>query len=415
VGSAQDACAVCGTPVTASAVAAKPQRFGTDETIRFARTILGRPHIFTIVFLVANLFIFLLMWHSSGMAFEVLMGFPERVLVAYGAKLNSYINVQHQWWRFVTPIFIHVNLPHLLVNMYSLWMVGPYVEKLYGSAKFVVLWVLTGIAGVVASYLTVRPNMQIGPLARFIFKNTDLPSAGASGALFGLVGVLFVFGIKYRHELPEGFKRAFGTGLLPMIMLNLFIGFVGRGFIDNAAHVGGFVAGALLALLIDYRRQSEHPVWAIAWRILEVVSLTLVLICFLEVSRHLQDPIAARETELATVSQNENTPAFIVFAKVINEAQEALELGLAGDASSLDVASTNLRDAPAPDNRADRLRQELEALLGRAKAVGQHQGSNANAKDTVKGQQQLRADFDAWKKEYELWLKAFSASSSTVV
>ena len=81
---------------------------------------------------------------------------------------------------------------------------------------------------------------------RFCFPSPsrDAPSAGASGALFGLVGVLFVFGIKFRHELPEGFKRAFGTGLIPMIVLNLFIGYLGRGLIDNAAHLGGLISGA---------------------------------------------------------------------------------------------------------------------------------------------------------------------------
>src|SRR6185436_17481336 len=173
---------------------------------------------------------------------------PGEVLLAFGAKLNYFIQNQLEWWRLVTPMFLHVNLLHLLINMYSLWIVGPYVEKLYGSAKFVVFWVLTGVAGLVASYLTVRPGMSVGSIGRFLFKNADVPSAGASGALFGLVGVLFVFGIKFRHELPEGFRRAFGTGLLPMIMLNLFIGYVGRGFIDNAAHLGGLLSGALVAL-----------------------------------------------------------------------------------------------------------------------------------------------------------------------
>ena len=103
---------------------------------------------------------------------------------------------------------------------------------------------LTGVAGVVASYLTVGPDTQLGNIGRFLFKTEDVPSAGASGALFGLVGVLFVFGIKFRHELPEGFKRAFGTGLLPMIIINLFIGYLGRGFIDNAAHLGGLLPEA---------------------------------------------------------------------------------------------------------------------------------------------------------------------------
>src|SRR5258706_8167651 len=118
--------------------------------------------------------------------------------------------------------------------MYSLWMVGPYVEKLYGSAKFVVFWVLSGIAGVVASYLTVLQPGSPWTGISFIFKSQDGLSAGASGALFGLLGVLFVFGIKFRNELPEGFKRAFGTGLLPVLMINLFIGYLGRGLIDNA-------------------------------------------------------------------------------------------------------------------------------------------------------------------------------------
>src|SRR5258708_37419798 len=120
-----------------------------------------------------------------------------------------------------------------------------------------VFWVLTGIAGVVASYLTVRPSLAVGP-GRFLFKGNDVLSAGASGALFGLVGVLFVFGIKFRHELPEGFKRAFGTGMLPIIMINLFIGYLGRGFIDNAAHLGGLVSGAILAFAVDYLRPAER-------------------------------------------------------------------------------------------------------------------------------------------------------------
>ena len=103
-------------------------------------------------------------------------GFPGEVLIAYGAKLNLLINEQHQWWRFVTPMFVHVNLLHLLVNMYSLWIVGPYVEKLYGSAKFVVFWVVTGVAGVVASYLTVMsPDTQLGRLGRFLFKTMTFP------------------------------------------------------------------------------------------------------------------------------------------------------------------------------------------------------------------------------------------------
>src|SRR5689334_649706 len=185
VGAGEPQCAVCGAPTAIQPVATSNLPVADRETIRFARAVLNRPYKFTIVLLVANLFVFLLMWDSSGMTSAVLWStFPERVLEAYGAKLNYLIDApNYQWWRFIAPMFIHVNLPHVLINMYSLWIVGPYVEKLYGSAKFVVFWVLTGIAGVVASYLTVRPALATSSLGRFLFKNLDVPSAGASGAL----------------------------------------------------------------------------------------------------------------------------------------------------------------------------------------------------------------------------------------
>lgn len=277
---------MCGAPISAASAA-----FPLHErnARNFARAILSRPYIFTIIFLVANLFVFLLMWQSSEMSTRVLWtAFPEDVLRAYGAKTNYAIHFNHEWWRFVTPIFIHVNLPHVLINMYSLWVIGPWVEKLYGSAKFVVFWIVTGVAGVVASYLTVIPGSHPGLIASFLIKRTDEPSAGASGALFGLVGVLFVFGLKYHRELPEGFKRAFGTGMLPVILLNLGIGFLGRGIIDNAAHMGGLLSGAALASVVSYKRPGTRTSITITWRALQIAALLLVVVCFFMIIKHLE-------------------------------------------------------------------------------------------------------------------------------
>jgi len=255
--------------------------------LSYARAVLSRPYLFTIVFLVMNFFVFLLMWQASGMSTTVLWaGFPEPVLYAFGAKTNYLIRYKHEWWRLVTPMFIHVNLlPHLLINMYSLWVIGPWVEKLYGSARFVVFWVVTGIAGVLASYLSVIPGSHPGIIASFLIKSHDDPSAGASGALFGLVGVLFVFGVKYRRELPEGFKRAFGTGLLPIILLNLAIGFIGRGFIDNAAHMGGLLSGAALASVVSYKRPGQSASVTIAWRVGQIICLLVIAVAFFMVAR----------------------------------------------------------------------------------------------------------------------------------
>ena len=279
IGAGETACHVCGAPLAQAAPRAIPlhERYAMS----YARAVLSRPYIFTIVFLVANFFVFLLMWEASGMSSTVLWGaFPEKVLLAFGAKTNYLIRSNHEYWRFVTPVFIHVNLPHILINMYSLWVLGPWVEKLYGSARFVVFWVATGIAGVVASFLTVIPGARPGLVGSFLIKYADEPSAGASGALFGLVGVLFVFGIKYRRELPEGFKRAFGTGLLPVILLNLGIGFLGRGFIDNAAHMGGLLSGAAIAAVVGYKRPGQPASVTIAWRIVQIAALLLVLVSF---------------------------------------------------------------------------------------------------------------------------------------
>ena len=261
IGAGQEQCAVCGNSASGPTSASQPRTAaGDSETMRFARAVLNRPYKFTIILLVANIFVFLLMWQSSGLPLSLTAPLPAEVLLPFGAKLNYYIHTQHQWWRFVTPMFLHVNLLHLIVNMYSLWIVGPYVEKLYGSAKFVVFWVLTGVAGVVGqlSDRQARPGRWIRRLVSFL-RAYDTPSAGASGALFGLVGVLFVFGIKFRHELPEGFKRAFGTGLLPMILINLFIGYVLRGFIDNAAHLGGLLSGACWLWWLTIAGRAKDP------------------------------------------------------------------------------------------------------------------------------------------------------------
>ena len=206
--------------------------------------------------------------------------------MSFGAKTNYAIRFDHEWWRFVTPVFIHVNLFHLLMNMYGLWVLGPWVEKLYGSAKFVVFWIATGVAGVVASYLTVIPGARPGLIGSFLIKGYDGPSAGASGALFGLIGVLFVFGLKYRRELPEGFRRAFGTGMLPVILINVAIGFALHGLIDNAAHMGGLLSGAAISAVVSYKRPGQSVRVTIAWRIAQIAGLLLVLISFFFIFKH---------------------------------------------------------------------------------------------------------------------------------
>jgi len=338
------------------------------------------------------------MWDSSGLGrIGLFEDFNPVVLVAYGAKVNALIAApNHQWWRFIAPMFIHVNLFHLLINMYSLWMLGPFVEKLYGSAKFVMFWVLTGIAGVVASYLTVRPSLATNMLSSFVFKAFDEPSAGASGALFGLVGVLFVFGIKFRHELPEGFKRAFGTGLLPVILLNLFIGFVGSRSIDNAAHLGGLLSGAALALVVDYRRPGDSQSSAIVWRVLQLASLVIVVLSFFKVVQRFNLPPPPPQVNQLDV--------FVGYVHGMTQAQEMVSALMSDhDLSGVRATIAGLKSMRAPDPKAEELRQRLLTLLNKISVQPTPTTSAPRLEQSI--EKNFETEYVAWRKDYDAWLK----------
>lgn len=412
VGAGEPSCAQCGAPLAPASIGREAHHLRYDrEAIRFARAILTRPATFTFIFIIANVFLFLLTVFAAGGANDELRF--NATLIAYGAKLNSLIQ-QGQWWRYVTPIFLHGGFAHLLMNMYGLWILGPYVERLYGSAKFVVFWVLTGIAGVVASYLTVRPELHAGgPIGRFLFKAEDAASVGASGALFGLIGVLFVFGIKFRHELPEGFKRAFGTGMLPTILLNIFIGYVFP-FIDNAAHMGGLVAGALLALFVGYKRPHERAGVAIFWHVLQIAALGLVAASFFMVWRTYNGPpLDLHNVSIPQLVPGRGASAFATNLNAVNLAQTAFVKAInEGDSGDVDRALEGLDGAPRLDDETEALRNEMKSLLVRVKEF------NARAQPArptrqqrlvrAEEQRKLSADFIAWQKKYEEWAKTTS-------
>ena len=246
----------------------------------------------------------------------------------------------------------------------------------------------------------------MGIIGRFLLKVKDEPSVGASGALFGLVGVLFIFGIKFRHELPEGFKRAFGTGLLPMIFLNLFIGYMGRGIIDNAAHLGGFGAGAALALVVDYRRPGERSGVAIIWQVLRGGALLLVAISFVQVVRHFPEfgpsPPPAQNIQPVSVTSD-----FVVYARAMNKAQETLFAAIKeGDSGGVASAVQDLNSAPYLDAKANDLREGIRYLLLEAGKLNESP-TNTSEDDKVLAEKKskLTEGFVSWSKAYNEWLK----------
>lgn len=136
-------------------------------------------------------------------------------------------------WRLWTVTLLHdpSNILHLLFNMYALFLAGPIVERLYGSTLTVVLYLVCALGG---------------SLGSFGFGG-DAPSVGASGAIFGLFGILLI-ATRTHHPALDRASRNFVGQLGTLLMINIIFGIVAAGYIDNFAHVGGFVTGALLGI-----------------------------------------------------------------------------------------------------------------------------------------------------------------------
>ncbi len=152
------------------------------------------------------------------------------IVLALGAKSNAAISAG-QYWRLITPIFIHANLLHLFVNCYSLYVIGPPVEAPFGYARFLIIYLLSGVAGVVLSF-ALSPNISVG----------------ASGAIFGLVGALAEYLFRHRERFGRMGRQRL-MNLLVIIGINLAFGLTSRQ-IDNWGHLGGLAGGALLGWLI---------------------------------------------------------------------------------------------------------------------------------------------------------------------
>jgi len=146
----------------------------------------------------------------------------------WGVKYNDYI-VQGQFWRLLTPMFLHGSLLHIAFNMYALWRFGPSLERFYGYARFLALYVIAGFAGNV-----------------FSFAMSPAASLGSSTAIFGLLGAEGVF----LYQNRKIFGRQSQSALQQLIMLaaiNLLIG-TSPG-IDNWGHLGGLLGGVSFAWL----------------------------------------------------------------------------------------------------------------------------------------------------------------------
>jgi membrane associated rhomboid family serine protease len=163
------------------------------------------------------------------------------VLITYGAKENDLI-LHGQYWRFITPIFLHVNALHIGLNMLNLAVMGVFLERLVGHLRFLLIYLVTGVVSIIAS---------------FYFAPQDV-SVGASGAIFGLVGAYSLFVLMHRRAFRGGGIFAL-PWLVAVIGLNLSIGLFVQN-VDNYAHLGGLASGCLLGWWFTplYRLSNTH-------------------------------------------------------------------------------------------------------------------------------------------------------------
>lgn len=150
------------------------------------------------------------------------------VLVAFGANVGVLI-LQGQTWRLFTSMFLHIGLMHLLFNAYALFIFGVEMERLYGPDRFITVYILAGL---------------FGSLASFAWRGPLVFSAGASGAIFGVIGMNLAFFLLHRETFGHfGRQRMMNTILI--IVINVIFGFTARN-IDNMAHLGGLLAGFVM-------------------------------------------------------------------------------------------------------------------------------------------------------------------------
>lgn len=226
-------------------------RTNSDRNIKAQKLFATKKPIITYIFITICIIMFILTRGSTDI----------ETLLKYGAN-NAYLTKSGEYYRLLSSMFIHIGLLHLLFNMYALYIIGPQVESFYGKFKYFLIYILSGVSGSILS----------------ITFSSNTVSAGASGAIFGLMGALLYFGFFYRNYLGSVIK----SQIIPIIILNLVIGFSTPG-IDNAAHIGGLIGGILTSLALGVTDKTRKADKINGLIVLALYFIFIIYICFVGV------------------------------------------------------------------------------------------------------------------------------------
>ena len=203
--------------------------------IRTERSIREFIHFYPVVTII--LIINITLWLLTNVSSTSL----GHVIYSFGVGHNISIYVNGEYWRLLTPVFLHANLGHVLFNSFALVLFGPALERMTGKVPFAVIYLLTGIAGNIGTYI-VSPQSQI-------------PHLGASGAIYGLFGVYIYMTIKRKDLIDAQSAQIVRT----IFIIGLILTFI-RPNINIPAHLFGFIGGLIVApFLLKTARPFRRP------------------------------------------------------------------------------------------------------------------------------------------------------------
>jgi rhomboid protease GluP len=241
-----------------------------DDTRKGDRAVSLWDYPATYTLLAINIIVFALMvwyghlWHAGSGTNFLLTEFDVRTLIVFGGSQTDFVLQGNQWWRLVTSTFVHGSLLHIALNMWCLWNLGVFGEPLLGRRGLICVYLLTGTAG-----------MMFSLAWSAIFQQSSLV-VGASGAVFGIAGILIVLLSNRKLALPWEELRGLRRQVIFFAVANLVIG-MAPGFamglpasamnhihldpanlprIDNTAHLGGLLSGLALGLPLFPRMTS---------------------------------------------------------------------------------------------------------------------------------------------------------------
>ena len=222
------------------------EKTASDNKI-YEDTFKRKPIVITYILIALNILTY----------FMCLIGESTGKFYLYDLMVLKPLNVvkNHELYRLLSCTFVHAGIFHLFFNMYALYIIGSQIETFIGKWKYLFVYLTSGIVGSMFSVLITKGY-----------------SVGASGAIFGLLGCLLYFGYNYRLYLGEVLR----SQIIPLIVLNLVLGFTFSESIDNAAHIGGLVAGIISSMAVGIKGKTSKSEKINGW----IVLIALIMFLF---------------------------------------------------------------------------------------------------------------------------------------